>query len=280
MMTLFARRSFLRCVLVGAAAMWVAAGCGGSQVKKTPTHASFEIQSAVMGEARRINVYLPPASRRTGPAPRYPVVYMPDGGLAEDFPHVAATIDAGIHERRMAPVILVGIENTQRRRDMTGPTEVESDRKIAAVVGGSAAFRDFIARELIPAIDSRYPNDGNRAIIGESLAGLFILETFFQTPELFDTYIALDPSLWWNNGSLASGAATWLTTHPHASARLYVAWAEREMIGPHIQRLEGALSASAPPGLKWQVVPRTDLDHSTIYRTLAPIVLPAMYPPQ
>ncbi|PZO63827.1 MAG: hypothetical protein DI635_07395 [Pseudoxanthomonas suwonensis] len=81
-----------------------------------PPHQSVVLDSAVMKEQRRINVYLPSTLQEER---RYPVIYMPDGGLAEDFPHVANTIDAAIREGRMAPVILVGIENTQRRRDMT-----------------------------------------------------------------------------------------------------------------------------------------------------------------
>ena len=93
-----------------------------------PPHQSVVLDSAVMKEQRRINVYLPSTLQEER---RYPVIYMPDGGLAEDFPHVANTIDAAIREGRMAPVILVGIENTQRRRDMTGPTTVKKDRKIA-----------------------------------------------------------------------------------------------------------------------------------------------------
>jgi Putative esterase len=91
---------------------------------------------------------------------------------------------------------------TERRRDMTGPTEVASDKAIAPRVGGSAAFRAFIRDELFPAIDVRVRGDGHRAIIGESPEGLFIVETFFLAPEMFDTYIAPSPTLWWNDRAL------------------------------------------------------------------------------
>jgi predicted alpha/beta superfamily hydrolase len=241
-----------------------------------PPHQSITLASAVMKEQRRINVYLPPDRQ---PERRYPVVYMPDGGLAEDFPHVASTIDAAIREGRMAPVILVGIENTQRRRDMTGPTTVRSDRKIAPVVGGSADFRTFIATELIPWVEANHPASDRRGIIGESAAGLFIVETFFAMPGLFETSIALDPSLWWNAGKLSKDAASWLAAHPDVHGRLFVAWAEPDTIGPNVRRLEAALQKAAPATLQWQVVARPDLSHGTIYRALAPEVLPAMYPP-
>ena len=255
------------------------AGASAGEPEVAPAHESFPIESEAMRETRRINVYLPPPGD-AGAGSRYPVLYMPDGGIAEDFPHVARTIDTAIREQRMAPVILVGIENTQRRRDMTGPAEVDKDREIAPVVGGSAAFRAFIADELIPMIDARFPGNGRRGIIGESLAGLFIVESFFVSPGMFDTWIALDPSLWWNGGRLAGGAQSWFAAQPELRGRLYLAWSEPELIAPHARVLAAALKTAAPTGVQWQAVERSDLDHATIYRTLAPEVLPALYPPR
>ncbi|MEK0397284.1 alpha/beta hydrolase-fold protein, partial [Lactobacillus delbrueckii] len=61
--------------------------------------------------------------------------------------------------------------------------------------------------ELMPAVKARYRTTNETAIIGESLAGLFVMETLFQTPELFDTYIAIDPSVWWNHEYLLKAGA-------------------------------------------------------------------------
>src|SRR3954447_18682110 len=108
-------------------------------------HQTFTIDSKVLHETRPINVYTPPGYEKGG---RYPVLYMPDGGVEEDFPHVTTDVDSAIRAGEMRPVIVVGIENTERRRDMTGPTQVEADRKIAIHVGGSAGFRAFIRDEL------------------------------------------------------------------------------------------------------------------------------------
>ena len=72
-------------------------------------------------------------------------------------------------------------------------------------------------------------------------------------------------------------AALWLASHPEVQGRLYLAWSEPEVIGPHARVLAAALAAAAPAGLRWQAVERPDLDHATIYRTLAPEVLPALY---
>ncbi|HEX8829882.1 MAG TPA: alpha/beta hydrolase-fold protein, partial [Longimicrobium sp.] len=155
---------------------------------------TFTIESVVMGETRRINVYAPPGYADKA----LPVLYMPDGGMAEDFLHVAGLVQVSVGNGTMRPFILVGIENTQRRRDMTGPTQVADDRRIAPRVGGSEAFRRFIRTELMPQVKRRYRTTDETAIVGESLAGLFVVETFFLEPELFDTYVAIDPSLWWN----------------------------------------------------------------------------------
>jgi predicted alpha/beta superfamily hydrolase len=138
---------------------------------------TFTIDSKVLGEKRRINVYLPPGYKESSDS-RVPVLYMPDGGMAEDFLHIAGLVQISVTNGTMRPFLLVGIENTQRRRDMTGPTENEEDKKIAPRVGGSLAFRTFIRGELMPEIRRRYRTTVETAIVGESLAGLFVVRHF------------------------------------------------------------------------------------------------------
>ena len=167
---------------------------------------TFTIDSKILGETRRINVYLPP-NYVASPGERFPVLYMPDGGMAEDFLHMAGLVQVSVGNGTMRPFLLVGIENTQRRRDLTGPTENAEDKKIAPQVGGSAAFRAFLRQELLPHMHAGYRTTKEAALVGESLAGLFVVETFLLEPDLFDTYIAIDPSLWWNNQKLVNDAA-------------------------------------------------------------------------
>jgi predicted alpha/beta superfamily hydrolase len=161
---------------------------------------TFTIASNAVGETRRINVYLPPGYADASDK-RFPVLYMPDGGMAEDFLHVAGLVQVGAGNGTMRPFVLVGIENTERRRDMTGPTENAKDKEIAPRVGGSS-FRKFLREELMPEVKARYRTSEETAIVGESLAGLFVFETLLMEPDLFDTYVAFDPSLWWNNEHL------------------------------------------------------------------------------
>jgi uncharacterized protein len=180
---------------------------------------TFTIDSKVLSETRRINVYLPPGYRESAEA-RLLVLYMPDGGIDEDFLHMAGLVQVSVGNGTMRPFLLVGIENTERRRDMTSPTENEDDKKIAPRVGGSGAFRRFIRDELMPQMKRRYRTTGETAVVGESLAGLLVVETFLLEPDLFDTYIAFDPSLWWNNQKLVGDASERLRARPKLAKTL------------------------------------------------------------
>ena len=179
---------------------------------------TFTVQSAALGETRRINVFTPPGYAEKNDA-RFPVLYMPDGGMAEDFPHVTDTVLAGITWETMRPMIVVGIENTERRRDSTGPTSVAKDREIAPRVGGSAAFRTFIRDELMPQIRLQYRTTDETAIIGESLAGLFVLETFFAEPDLFGAYISISPTCGGTTGSWSARPARGCVRGPICARR-------------------------------------------------------------
>jgi Predicted hydrolase of the alpha/beta superfamily len=234
-------------------------------------HETFTIQSAAVGETRKINVYTPPQYR--GSSKKFPVLYMPDGGLDEDFPHVVRTVDSLIALGAIRPVMVVGIPNTQRRRDLTGPTRVKSDSAIAPRVGRSAEFRRFISEELIPEINRRYRTTSERGIIGESLAGLFIVETFLEKPDLFTHYIALDPSVWWNSGALVDSAASLIARFDTKPRTLYLSTSKEPSTAVGIARLDSLLHAAAPRGLRWTYEPRVDLEHSTIFRAVKPKAL-------
>lgn len=239
---------------------------------------TFTIDSKILSETRRINVYAPPGYAES-PGARLPVLYMPDGGMAEDFLHVAGLVQVSVGNGTMRPFLLVGIENTQRRRDMTGPTENENDKKIAPRVGGSGAFRKFIRDELMPQVKARYRTTGETAIVGESLAGLFVVETFLIEPDLFDTYVAFDPSLWWNNQKLVNGAGERLAARPKLKKTLYFASSGDSGLDVIAQRLAEALGKDAPPGVSWHYEKMPDEKHSTIYHPAALRAFRAVFKP-
>lgn len=229
-----------------------------------PALDSLNIYSNTLGEMRRINVWVPPAYHAH--ADPLPVLYMPDGGIKEDFPHIANTLAALIEAKKIEPIMLVGIENTQRRRDLTGPTEVKKDKKIAPVVGGSAAFRSFIIDELFPEINKRYRTKATKGIIGESLAGLFVAETFLLHPEDFDFYIAFDPSLWWNDMDLVKHADQYIDPALHTPKTLWFASSDAKDIYRATGSLAEILQEKNIKALHWTYVPKPEEQHSTIFR--------------
>jgi predicted alpha/beta superfamily hydrolase len=229
---------------------------------------AFSVASERLGESRTINVYTPPAYATASAA--LPVLYMLDGGMAEDFPHVSATLDSLIALKRVRPVILVGIENTERRRDLTGPTSVAKDSTIARQVGGSAAFRSFIRDELMPEVKRRYRTTSETAIVGESLAGLFVVETLLLEPTLFRGYIALSPSLWWNGGSLVRSAPELVGALGGLDRVVFLASANEEQIVEPTARLAAILMRLGQGSVLLTYKPRPDLAHDTIFRALAP----------
>lgn len=229
-----------------------------------PTHDSFTIESKILSETRTINIWTPLNYKTSSDS--LTVLYMPDGGIKEDFPHIANTLAELIESKRIKPVILVGIENTVRRRDLSGPTEVEEDKKIAPVIGGAEKFRAFIDVELFPEINKRYRTNSEKGIIGESLAGLFIVETLFTNPDMFDFYIAMDPSLWWNNQLLVKTAKTNLAQFPASSKRFWFAGSSAKDIAKHTKELAKILTEVNPTNLKWTYSNEPKEKHHTIYR--------------
>jgi len=239
---------------------------------------TFTLQSKALGETRRINVYRP-QPWGLDPKTPLPVLYMPDGGIGEDFLHVAGLVQVLTGNGSMRPFLLVGIENTERRRDMTGPSNVAEDRKIAPRIGGSAAYRDFLRDELMPQIRQRYATTDERALIGESLAGLFVIETLLQEPALFNSYIALDPSLWWNHGALLSGAGKQLPSVARSGARLFLASSGQPELAASSARLAAVLQQTSPATLvKYQPLPEET--HATIYHPAALLGLRTLFPAQ
>lgn len=229
---------------------------------------TFTIASAVLQETRRINVYAPPGYAAS-PDVRLPVLYMPDGGIGEDFLHVAGLVQVLVGNGTMRPFLLVGIENTERRRDMTGPTTRAEDRRIAPRVGGSAAFRRFIRTELMPRVAARYRTTGETAVVGESLAGLFVVETLHREPDLFDTYVAFDPSLWWNDEELVRTAGDRRRARPGARRTLFLASSAEPQLAALTRRLATVLQEQASPALTVHHLPLPEETHATIYHPAA-----------
>lgn len=164
---------------------------------------SVEFQSKVLNENRILNIYLPNEYSKDT-SKKYPVIYLLDGSIDEDFIHIAGLVQFGSFSwiNMIPESIVVGISNVDRKRDFTFPTNNQKDKKDFPTTGKSQSFIDFIKKELQPLIDGQYKTDSDKTLIGQSLGGLLATEILFKDPDLFDNYIITSPSLWWDDESL------------------------------------------------------------------------------
>ncbi|HJU38791.1 MAG TPA: alpha/beta hydrolase-fold protein [Tahibacter sp.] len=223
---------------------------------------TFALDSKVLGELRVVNVYVPPGYA-SGDA-RYPVLYLLDGGIDEDFPHVAGAVDISVRNAVIRPLIVVGLKNVERRRDLLSATDVPDEKKIAPNAGGSDRFRTFLREELKPLVASRYRTTNESALIGESFAGLFVMETLVETPDLFDTYVAVSPALWWNDRALVKTMPDKLAAWSTPGRRLWLASAGDDVVEA-TRAAADALRAAKPMSPAWQYEPLAGEKHATIF---------------
>lgn len=237
---------------------------------------SFRLPSAALGAERTINVWLPPGYAE-GDA-RYPVVYLIDGGLAQDFHHITGLAQLGALSWLTQDMIVVGVETVDRRRELAFPVERDTQlRQDYPTAGESALFRRYLVDEVMPFVNARYSTSGEDAVLGESLAGLFIVETLLRQPEAFDTYIAMDPSLWWDEDRLSEEAAGLLAGAAADGRRLWLSVGS-ETLDQRVA-IEALLAAlRAHPEIELRYEPRPDLTHLTIYHPMAWEALQALYP--
>ena len=186
------------------------------------------LYSPTLHETRALWIYTPNGGRGAiYSGNRYPVVYLLDGDA--HFYSVVGMIQqlSQVNGNTICPeMIVVGIPNTDRTRDLT-PTHVSAapyvDSAFVRTSGGGEKFTGFIEKEVIPYIDSHYPTAPYRMLIGHSLGGLMVVNTLFHHPEMFSSYIAIDPSLWWDDHKLLNTAVHDLAVKSFDGKALYLA---------------------------------------------------------
>jgi predicted alpha/beta superfamily hydrolase len=182
-----------------------------------------EIQSKELSEKRVLNIYLPEGYNQTDTT-KYPVIYLLDGSADEDFIHVIGLVQFNSFEwiNQVPKSIVVGIATVDRRRDFTFPTTIVEDKKAYPTTGHSDKFILFLEKELQPFIAAKYKTNSNKTIIGQSLGGLLATEVLLKKPTLFNKYIIVSPSLWWDNGSLLNQNSNLLTEQFTQPADIYI----------------------------------------------------------
>jgi predicted alpha/beta superfamily hydrolase len=165
-----------------------------------PAPERITIHSNVLNEDRAILVRMPAAAQ--GKKDKYPVLYLADGD--GHINEVGAIIDFLASQNRCTPLIIVGIPNTDRTRDLT-PTRADQRNAKGVFVqaeptsGGGDKFLEFIQTELFPEIEKRYPTQSYRIFAGHSLGGLLAIHALIAHPDMFNAYIAVSPSLQWDD---------------------------------------------------------------------------------
>lgn len=182
-----------------------------------------EIPSQQLGEKRILNIYLPDGYEKDK-TNRYPVIYLLDGSADEDFIHVVGLVQFNNFPwiNRVPKSIVVGIANVDRKRDFTFPTSIEEDRRNFPTAGQSEKFIAFIEKELQPFVEQKYRTSASRTIIGQSLGGLLATEILLKKPDLFDKYIIISPSLWWDNASLLNQSSVILEQNYSKKTGIYI----------------------------------------------------------
>jgi predicted alpha/beta superfamily hydrolase len=167
------------------------------------------LNSKILKEQRKIWVHVPKEySDGLIENKNYPVVYLLDGDT--HFHAVVGMIKqlSSLGGGSIFPkMIVVGILNTNRTRDLTptkGKLDSSTDSNMIANSGGGENFMLFIEKELIPYMESNYPTDLYRTFIGHSFGGLTVMNTLIEKPNLFNSYVSIDPSMSWDNKKLLS----------------------------------------------------------------------------
>ncbi len=204
-----------------------------------------EIQSNILNEKRVLNIYLPEGFNATDTI-SYPVVYLLDGSANEDFIHIVGLYQFNNFSwiNRVPKSIVVGIANVDRRRDFTYPTSIKGDLKTNPTSGKSSNFISFIENELQPFIQKKYKTNSNKTIIGQSIGGLLVTEILFRKPHLFNNYIIISPSIWWDNNSLLHQDSDFLKEGYKTKTNIYIAVGKEGLAPteiPHVMEVDANL---------------------------------------
>jgi len=158
------------------------------------------LHSEILDETRQIWVHVPDeAAGAIYGKSTYPVLYLLDG---PGHFHAVTGLLNNLGQNAIVPrMVVVAIPNTDRTRDLT-PSHVDvmfGDSTFARTSGGGDKFMEFMEKELIPYVEGNYPVTGYRTFVGHSFGGLTAIYALFSHPHLFSNYVAIDPSMWWDD---------------------------------------------------------------------------------
>lgn len=192
---------------------------------------TFSIYSESLGEERQFSVYLPPSHKDSSLSEKYPVLYVLDGEWY--FNLCAGIVEYSKGSFKMPEIIIIGVANVDRIRDFT-PSKSNQNMFGETInglsnSGGGDHFISFLREELIPHIDSTYRAMNFRLLAGHSFGGLLANEIFTTDNQLFNAYLLIDPSLWWNNSMQLDKTNRFLDEHPAVKTTLFFGQADHKL---------------------------------------------------
>ena len=227
---------------------------------------AFKINSAVLGEERTILVRVP-AGYETNKQ-KHPVLYMTDGNA--HISHTGSTVEFLARNGRMSEMIVVGITNTDRTRDLS-PTHVTTTVGGGNTAlqfptsGGADKFLKFIETELIPEIEKRYRTQPYRILAGHSLGGLFAIHAMLSRPDVFQSYVAVSPALQWDNQVVVKRAEDFFKERKEYQATLFVTLGnEPGPIDDGFHQFKQVLAKQQTKGFEWEAKQLDDEDHGSV----------------
>ena len=222
----------------------------GARAQPVVIGETVEIRSKILNQARTIFVSKPEGY--DDGAERYPVLYLLDGET--HFPLAAGMVRFLAASDRVPKLLVVGVASggfAQRTHDLTPPSRAEIDNRFMPGNGGADDFLSFLAGEAIPYVDRTWRTRPYRLLAGHSFGGLFALHTLVAQPRLFNAWLAIDPSLGWNDGAIVAQTEGFLARTKELPADLYLTASGTGRVPVGVDRLTAALRANAPAGLRW-----------------------------
>jgi len=202
------------------------------------------VYSSILKEKRKVWIYVPNMSGdMQNKNQRYPVLYLLDG--EGHFQSVVGMIQqlSQVNGNTIVPeMIIVGIPNTDRTRDLT-PTHIANDPPMmdsasSKNTGGGENFAAFLEKELMPHIDSSYPTQPYKLLIGHSFGGLTVMNIITNHTKLFNAYIAIDPSMWYDKEQFLKTTLQKLASQKYNGTSLYVGIANTMAEGMTLDKLK------------------------------------------
>ena len=202
------------------------------------------VYSKILNEQRKIWIYTPDmTSGNHDTSQHYPVLYLLDGDA--HFTSVAGLVQqlSQANGNTVLPeMIVVAIPNTDRTRDLT-PTHIVSDlpmmdSNFSKTSGGGGNFVSFIEKELMPHIDSAYQTAPYKILVGHSFGGLTVMDALANRTKLFNAYIAIDPSMWYDHQHFLAAIERKLKEQKYSDTRLYVGIANTMPDGMTLNKLK------------------------------------------